>query len=87
MSEDRDYTLMTAVDVLDAVAAGEEQPMPALLRGALVLALSSTAADEAALDVVRDLERLISGATELDGVGRFRAGAMASALRRNIGVH
>ena len=43
--------------------------------------------DEAAFDVVRDLERLLLDSAELDKAGRYRAGSLASALRQHIGVH
>jgi len=84
---DADFNLMTAVDVLDALATGQTPPMPKILRAALVLALSVTVSDEEPFGVVRDLEQLLLGAAELDAAGRYRVGSVASALRRHIGVH
>lgn len=87
VSDDRAFSLMTAVDVLDALAAGQPPSLALLLRGTLVLAQSCTPTDESVIEVVRDLERLVLGEAELNGAGRDRAASMASALRRSIGVH
>ena len=87
MIGDADFSLMTAIDVLDTLAAGQTPPLPKVLRAALVLALSVTVSDDEPFQVVRDLEQLLLGTAELDAAGRYRAGSVASALRQHIGVH
>jgi hypothetical protein len=82
------YTLQEAVDVLDAIAAGDAPAAPSLIHGAVALAVCGPHDHPDFIETISDLEQLGMGVVdELSAEAVERAGRMASSLRRRIGVH
>ena len=84
------YALTHAIDVLDALATGERPSQPAVVRGAIALALHCTAGTETskALEMLRALEHLaLDTQSTFDDHQKEVAGRLASQLRRTVGVH
>ena len=87
MSDVVEFSVMGAIDVLDALSAGQAPEPAQVLRAALVLALFTSPSDEFGLAVVHDLEKLVLSGPALDANGRERIAQAASALRQHVGVH
>ena len=84
------YSLEVTVDLLDKLAGGEVPSQTELVRGTIALALHSQAGGDEIdlLKTIQDLELLALGHTAgLDDQARHRAAALATTLRRAVGVH